>query len=986
MKKQIIILVSLLLGANILNAMKGRDRQRKILQPMMNQPQRMMNQLQRMMGQPQRMMNQPQRMMPQPQQMMQPRMMGQPQRMMNQPQRMMNQPQRMMNQPRRMMNQPQRMMNQPQRMMNQPQRMMNQPMMGQQPHMMMYQPQRGPFGHIVEDIKKQREEHKRQWEELKRQSEESYEKSRKEAEEQDKEREKMFEKWRKENKEFYAGWQKKVGDIFQKREKRREESLKKIKEFQGRHRKKLGKYTKDIARIVPEAKGSNVKAPNVLDIGIFLQAAKNIDEEDAINVIKVFNPEEGKPSSIVIAAKILSMILKRSKESRSPLSKEFIQSLLELDPLMQRKILQKFTIQELQNLSKNEGKIEAALLEMEREVLEQLQEGVASTLEVKTKLKFIEGKLFIDPTIFSVIVSIMQEEAAIISAPLMRTLLYILKIKKSNVKIKMDKWTKNMLFSQDFDGAISRLFDGKNWFVYKAADSEFAVLIPRSKYQGAIQGRSLNLAKIGLNPAALQLIYPRNLEREFQASLQMRRDTIEFGILNNIFLKTENAKKINKRVILNGHGIADSIANLTIEQYARFLQLLVDINCSVCVVLSCYAGGLNADKARKEFAKQAGALQKFIELPFILAVAGIPDATIKKWDDVQYDTFFRMLNVFFQIQREQLERMYPKELVEKMSEQDTLTGITLPKNIPNLVRRDPKIIKQFSPILRYLVGYDKTNFPFIKFPGERFYRPATKMLKEFDVHSLLINQKFLDEHQADRVLNLEKKGYVDILLESLIVPKPIEIYAQQVFPNIYSVVAGNAGHYMQEMAVDLGSRLANRLPIILTKFQPIETSTMKAFLMPRLRLKNAVDETGAFVGLGPQERNALRGRDIILENVLIVRAPQTMLEHKYQILFMLNGQLYRGVIGHNQTWKDLRFAKTQDTMLYSFPSVLQTPVDALRGGQRELDDFRKMVQGIAQHVMFQQMLKQLPPEMQKVFEGMSPEQIQHMLQQMLQKN
>jgi len=629
------------------------------------------------------------------------------------------------------------------------------------------------------------------------------------------------------------------------------------------------------------------KTPNVLDIGIFLQSTKDLSEEHILKVIK---------------------------------SRELLLKIKHENPTSDEEFIAK-------------------------------RGGLSGKIKDITLGAITRGVVF----------SVLQREAAIVSAPLIRALLDL-----SRYQIPKKRQTELKPIALKGINTLSKILDG-TWFIYKTTDSEFALLIPKEKYPNAIDQKILNLEKIGLSQATLQPIKPikPDLKAAFKSDLQQKNGQIKLNTLKNIFSQTPNAKKINKRIFLHGHGHFKApqtpaiIAQLTVQAYVNLLQFLKEINCSFLSVESCFVSGLNIQNAMRNFRKQ---IQQRISssqkdpLPFILVTFGMPD-TPSKVNPNLFGIFFEKLNRFFQNQRiiltntilankkSYLTTKDKKEIIKKIkhiSEQDILTGTTL-KNIKkidnitikSLIKRNPKIIQQFSPILRYIGGSYQFNFPFIKFPGARRYYPATKVLKAFDVKKLLIDHTFLKKHKGDPILNLEKKGYVDILIESPSILKPLRIYAPIIFPSISSIRSDNLIHYMHEVIVDLRYRLANRLPIIFTKFQPIASIDPKVFFIRKLTLKNALDERKSFKKhpRGASLKDAdLVEQDITLEKVFIIR-DSSLQPSQYRIIFNLKGNWYTGSIRKEgehpyaiqaQQKKNLTFSKVTPNDLRRIIAITNT--------------------------------------------------------------
>jgi len=152
---------------------------------------------------------------------------------------------------------------------------------------------------------------------------------------------------------------------------------------------------------------------------------------------------------------------------------------------------------------------------------------------------------------------IKDEEAIIVSAPLLRTLIWAAVNKHNRKKYQYALAWDNL----------------KNHYIYATTSYEFAVLIPKSKYADIekteteyiyydkngnektayIEG--INLEKIGLNKNMLTIMHIGRGAAYFlkKFSSQKSRDKINIDTLKEIF-RSPTAREINKRVYLTRHG------------------------------------------------------------------------------------------------------------------------------------------------------------------------------------------------------------------------------------------------------------------------------------------------------------------------------------------------------------------------------------------------------------------------------------------------
>jgi len=495
-----------------------------------------------------------------------------------------------------------------------------------------------------------------------------------------------------------------------------------------------------------------------------------------------------------------------------------------------------------------------------------------------------------------VICAIEQNEAVIVSAPLLRALFNLYKYNGYSEDIQKTGFKKTM-----------ETFVSGQWCIYGTKDNrDFAVLIPKGPYEEAIEHGVLNLKKIGLRPDRLDIIASGKttinvLERCFVKNNFSTTKKINLPVFKSIFSQEEMPKKVNKRIYLNGHGLftKEICAQLDMMQLVDFFKFLKEINCSFVGVSSCHVSA-NIEKALGFFTAD--------ELPFIIVGAGMDGVTYSL--RVQFKLFFEALNNFFKGRREYLiKELKPflQNSAEIFINERNESQILIDKFKMAGEKDDPMIeiksltsdvLGEFSPMLRYLVGTRPTNTPFIKFPGEKELRLAKGFLNDFNIKHQELTGSFILGQSSIEV----EQEVVDIFIKEAINPK-IQILAPDVLPQMFSSSNGRAFHYVEQMTVDFRYkdqqyiRMSNRIPLFFAKFHPVATAATKTFFINKIELNCLFDEKQVF---GERRVDA----NMVLENVYIKRFKRSN-RKSYEFIFKVRETYFKGSLRKNQSYKDL---------------------------------------------------------------------------------
>jgi len=453
---------------------------------------------------------------------------------------------------------------------------------------------------------------------------------------------------------------------------------------------------------------------------------------------------------------------------------------------------------------------------------------------------------------FDLLSFIRDEEAAIVSAPLVRNLIKIAqestrkkKARRLTIDMKGRKKTKKEeeeLKKLDCylkekplcEKALKDIF-GKNWSIFMTKDYEFVVLIPRKKYQD-VDCRQ-DLLKIGLNPDVLETIhyYSHKPEKSYDANellgyleKQKSMNSISLGSFLSIFSDKEQAKMVDKRGWVSGHGSDKVIANLTSGKYGEFRELRDDFNkkgFSFVFYSTCFGGGtvhnemtLMMDKNRKRRKGRELSSKDFIEV-----VQGVPGYSVSLSSKASFNDFFFRVNRFLKEEMKNYESYFlvtqrdgesdarfraRKSLFagvyKKLSEQEMLCGkyCIAGKNYkkPSLVKRNKKIKEDlyFKRIFEALLEKaSAVNVPRCRFPGDEKMTTISEVTR--DVVQIITYDDVKDLEPGDTFKI--KPGATDVFIETTIINATLEIDADYKLPELHPAIFGDSHHFIKKIVL-----------------------------------------------------------------------------------------------------------------------------------------------------------------------------------------
>jgi len=352
-----------------------------------------------------------------------------------------------------------------------------------------------------------------------------------------------------------------------------------------------------------------------------------------------------------------------------------------------------------------------------------------------------------------------NKEAGIISTPLMRAFIaaasdevgnkiatkgadfkkeYDQLKKRKPINFSLEEFQKAMILkNKNFESALKKLKSG--WFIFITKDNEFVLLIPKSKYPEIKSPKDIQ--KIGLNPKVIAKAITWSELKTLP--MQKSRGDVPISNLFDIFLKTPAAKKVNKRIFLNGHGSETIIANLSKRDFKKLKGVFQNIGCSFLFVSSCYAGKTVPETF--SVPRQGLASGK----NFIEVTKGLPRHSTYT-PQLNFENFFLRINCF--LKSEMLKSGYE---IDEVTEQKMFTK-RYKDNLKN--RQDAKKSKLFGSIFSdFLVDVKKeTEIP-VNIITPRFPYDGIDKVENLNLG--------LTEEQQNRVKKIYEKEVLGMLTE-----------------------------------------------------------------------------------------------------------------------------------------------------------------------------------------------------------------------------
>ncbi|MFC1842524.1 hypothetical protein ACFLYU_02605 [Candidatus Dependentiae bacterium] len=385
--------------------------------------------------------------------------------------------------------------------------------------------------------------------------------------------------------------------------------------------------------------------------------------------------------------------------------------------------------------------------------------------------------------------AINQNQLIITNNSLMRTLFLLPKIK--SLRRSARKAIDNLL---------------KNYLVYKNKSNSFAILIPKKTYADVIDLKKPNVENIGLNKNLIRV--STQTQTDIQNTFSKKHAKINIKELNQIFSLSDNAKKIEKRVFLMGHGLPAKEVKLRItplkktipqqfsligqlkkDQYVAFLKNLKKINCTFLYILSCYAGGWNQLVMQKEqIQKEQKKIYKKVLVPFPIITGNLSDSSAIEHKSINFETFFYKLNTFF---TQELKKYFTKNWK---------------------LKRPWEQLKILAPILIQIGGTSTRNIPTVKLPGQNIV-----LAIPLNNWTVVITQKKLLSYQI-----VEKPAFViDSMVENVLLYPAIINFTLKIntakkkiikplnqkhkffefYPATISMIPGYAHHYIKKIII-----------------------------------------------------------------------------------------------------------------------------------------------------------------------------------------
>lgn len=437
---------------------------------------------------------------------------------------------------------------------------------------------------------------------------------------------------------------------------------------------------------------------------------------------------------------------------------------------------------------------------------------------------------------------IKEEEAAIVSSPLMRALII------AASPTKQDHIAKR----REYKAALDSLLDRQKWEIYLTNDFEFVVILPKSKYADTIDRAdghtTINFRKIGLDYGKLTLYeddvdFYQDLSRQAKEMHEISIDTL----LGVFYKGGPRTRKVNKRVYLVGHGSdylnRESIANLEIVQYRSLRDRLDEVFCSFLYVVTCFGGSnvYQAQSGKFDEAALSAAHQLLPQQPvlqqqparelsskkFIEIAEGIPGKSVRGVKS-GFNTFFSKVNGFLSHQMGAFRSVFAPlsggymgpttsldEALRNLTEQQMLSVKEFPQipqvQVRPLIERVPRIWERsmFKQIFEGgIAGRYVQNIPSCRFPGSSDFVAIEGVIPNVSDQHIHYND-VRDLGAGDSVTI--RRGITDVIINTTIVNHPIVIDATAELPRIHPSLQGKSHHYLKEVVMQFGDSPRPRL-------------------------------------------------------------------------------------------------------------------------------------------------------------------------------
>jgi ankyrin repeat protein len=328
--------------------------------------------------------------------------------------------------------------------------------------------------------------------------------------------------------------------------------------------------------------------------------------------------------------------------------------------------------------------------------------------------------------------------------------------------------------------------------------------------------------------------------------------------------------------VLSGHGEETkkhgkgAIASISIEKdYPNLIKFIQEnLDTHAFVVLSCYAGGLNALTSLMEAEKS-----RVLLTDFMIIHLGATDSPI-----------------FFNAS--------VKNFIENMIKREKDPSVSLKKCIlsifsPNVLGEIKKIIKD-GKLREEQKVY--SSFPFIRFPRTEKFIPINvfpELIEYITYAKSIAHQLKITTNQRRRVTPTKIPIVVDenkkiILISPSIVPVSLNIQNPSKPPAIFSVFPGSSIHFLYE--IDLTSKPSDIFDFFKKAFflpaEVIKIASTKIFLIKKLRCKKGYSTDISYL-------NVIHRDSIIeLNNVVVVMRARRRKVIGRRVLRVIGGSVY----------------------------------------------------------------------------------------------
>lgn len=209
-----------------------------------------------------------------------------------------------------------------------------------------------------------------------------------------------------------------------------------------------------------------------------------------------------------------------------------------------------------------------------------------------------------------------------------------------------------------YDKIEKSIEEANRWSAFFNADEDFVVLLPRKYSPGLLKEYGFSTVEIAGSP------YLRHIENKMFRSTFYDKDLYSHHkpqryekrpvFISNFKKLFDSTRNIPKRIYMDGHGEEPEtdkparIAGMNIEDFIRFLSILMVLNTEFLYIITCYASGINTIAVQEQITRQQertpfSSISSKINFPIVFQ-ATTDATTFNPLYKPRFGSFFRVLD------------------------------------------------------------------------------------------------------------------------------------------------------------------------------------------------------------------------------------------------------------------------------------------------------------------------------------------------------